>query len=82
MAMLTSTERPSQTASDKDLARALTAGEIWAAEEVARVHWPNAYRVARLLLGEDRAAEDAAQDSIVSAIRSIATFGEERAPAS
>lgn len=77
--MLTSTHRPAQMATDKELARALVAREVWAAEEVARVYWPDAYRVARMLLGEERAAEDAAQDAIVSAIRSIETFDEERA---
>lgn len=58
------------------LVAAMRAGEPWAYEHVMREHGRRLLPVARRILGSDSDAEDAFQDAMLSAFRSIERFDE------
>lgn len=63
---------------DTDLVREALAGSHDAASVLFRRHWECAYHAALSIIGRRAQAEDAAQDAFISALRSLATFDQER----
>jgi RNA polymerase sigma-70 factor (ECF subfamily) len=54
--------------------RAAQAGSEAAIEDLFRLHWPTAYRAAYLVVHDEAAAEDIAQEAFLSAIRALGRF--------
>jgi RNA polymerase sigma-70 factor (ECF subfamily) len=71
--------RRSEGVSEIALLRAVGEGDADAAERLVARYWDDAYRVGFLLLHDQGAAEEVAQDALVSAIASIASFDLDRA---
>jgi RNA polymerase sigma-70 factor (ECF subfamily) len=59
---------------DSDPPASVSASTAHDADTVAGAHWLDAYRVAYLLLHNERDAEDVAQDSIIRAVAALETF--------
>lgn len=59
---------------DRSLIEAVARGEEPALEELMRVHLPAVHAVARRLLGDDAAADDAAQETFLAVWRSAGTY--------
>ena len=49
-------------------------GSVSDFERLFREHWPRAYRAARLVTGDDAAAEDIAQEAFLAAVRNLDRF--------
>lgn len=64
--------------SDGDLVRAAARGDDAALGALFRRHWPAAHRAAWLVLHDERAAEDVAQEAFVAALRRLETFDRRR----
>jgi RNA polymerase sigma-70 factor (ECF subfamily) len=64
--------------SESALIRGAQAGSERDFEELFRRHWRRAYRVAYLIVHDHAAAEDIAQESFVSAIRTLDRFDRRR----
>jgi RNA polymerase sigma-70 factor (ECF subfamily) len=58
--------------------RGAQAGSTSDLEALFRKHWPNAYRAAYLVVHDSAAAEDIAQESFLSALRSLDRFDRRR----
>ena len=63
---------------ERALVRAAQAGSLDAMERLYRAHWPRAYRAARLVTGDDAAAEDIAQEAFLAAVRNLDRFDRRR----
>jgi hypothetical protein len=70
--------RRSVTRSERTLLRAAGHGSPDALEELARTQWPNAYRVALGITGDSAAAEDVAQEGLLSAVSALDRFDRRR----
>jgi len=64
--------------SERALLREARRGSEQALEELFRASWPGAYRAAFLIVHDHAAAEDIAQEALVSAIRSLDRFDRRR----
>jgi RNA polymerase sigma-70 factor (ECF subfamily) len=64
--------------SERALLRAASHGSRDALEDLARTHWPNAYRVALGITGDAAAAEDVAQEGRLSAVQALDRFDRRR----
>jgi RNA polymerase sigma-70 factor (ECF subfamily) len=53
-------------------------GSVEDLELLFREHWPRAYRAARLVTGDDAAAEDIAQEAFLAAVRNLDRFDRRR----
>ena len=53
-------------------------GSVDDLERLFREHWPRAYRAARLVTGDDAAAEDIAQEAFLAAVRNLDRFDRRR----
>src|SRR5471030_30319 len=60
------------------LLRSARGGSADAFEELFREHWPNAYRAALLVVHDQAAAEDIAQEAFLRAIRALDRFDRRR----
>src|SRR4051812_10992111 len=60
--------------SEMGLLRSAQAGDAKAIEALVLEFWPDAHRVAYLLLQDREAAEDVAQESLLRAVRALDTF--------
>jgi RNA polymerase sigma-70 factor (ECF subfamily) len=68
------------TDDERDLARRACQGEREAFGELVRCHQAGVYNVALRMLGEQREAEDAAQETFIRAFRAIRSLDPERPP--
>jgi RNA polymerase sigma-70 factor (ECF subfamily) len=68
----------SGTRSERALIRAAKKGSPEALEELARAHWPTAYRLARGITADSHAAQDVAQEALMAAIRNLDRFDRRR----
>lgn len=59
---------------DRDLIKAVARGEEAALDQLMKAHMPSVHAVARRLLGDDAAADDAAQETFLAVWRSAKTF--------
>jgi RNA polymerase sigma-70 factor (ECF subfamily) len=64
--------------SDAALVRAASRGDEQALAALFRRHWPAAHRAAWLVLHDERAAEDVAQEAFVAAVARLDTFDRAR----
>jgi RNA polymerase sigma-70 factor, ECF subfamily len=64
--------------SERALIRAARRGSESAIEELFRLSWPGAYRAAFLIVHDHAAAEDIAQEALLSAIRALDRFDRRR----
>jgi RNA polymerase sigma-70 factor (ECF subfamily) len=69
---------PRPARSERALVRDAQRGSEAALEELFRANWPAAYRAAFLIVHDHAAAEDIAQEALVSAIRSLERFDRRR----
>ena len=53
-------------------------GDEDAVERLVRAHWDDAHRVAWMMLGDERAAEDVAQEAMLAALRALPAFDRRR----
>jgi RNA polymerase sigma-70 factor (ECF subfamily) len=60
------------------LLRSARGGSADAFEQLFREHWPNAYRAALLVVHDQEAAEDIAQEAFLRAIRALDRFDRRR----
>lgn len=58
--------------------RAAQAGSASGVEALFRLHWPNAYRAAYLVVHDGAAAEDIAQEAFLAALRRLDRFDRSR----
>jgi RNA polymerase sigma-70 factor, ECF subfamily len=65
-------------ASDRELVEAAKSGSADALGELARRTWPDAYRVALVIVQDRAAAEDVAQDAIIAALEALPRFNPRR----
>jgi len=65
-------------ASETSLLRAVAGGDAVAANVLVARYWDDAYRVGFLLLHDQGAAEEIAQDALLSAVDSIGSFDPDR----
>ena len=70
--------RPLSRRSDAALVRSAQGGSSEAVEELFRRHWPSVHRSAWLVVHDDAAAEDIAQEAFVSALRALERFDRRR----
>jgi len=70
--------RRRRVASEAALVRAAQGGSAEAMEELFRRHWPAAHRAAWLVVHDAAAAEDAAQEAFLAAVRSLHRFDRRR----
>jgi RNA polymerase sigma-70 factor, ECF subfamily len=70
--------RRRRPASEAALVRAAQGGSAEAMEELFRRHWPAAHRAAWLVVQDAAAAEDAAQEAFLAAVRSLHRFDRRR----
>ena len=68
----------SGTRSERALIRAARKGSPEALEELARAHWPTAYRLALGITADSHAAQDVAQEALMAAIRNLKRFDRRR----
>jgi RNA polymerase sigma-70 factor, ECF subfamily len=71
-------EMPRSSRREGMLLRSARAGSADAFEELFREHWPNAYRAALLVVHDEAAAEDIAQEAFLRAIRALDRFDRRR----
>jgi RNA polymerase sigma-70 factor, ECF subfamily len=71
-------EMPHSSRREGMLLRSARAGSADAFEELFREHWPNAYRAALLVVHDQAAAEDIAQEAFLRAIRALDRFDRRR----
>jgi RNA polymerase sigma-70 factor (ECF subfamily) len=64
--------------SERSLIRAARHGSTSAVEALFRLSWPGAYRAAFLIVHDHAAAEDIAQEALLSAIRALDRFDRRR----
>ncbi|MEA2475657.1 MAG: hypothetical protein QOE06_3572 [Thermoleophilaceae bacterium] len=64
--------------SERDLIRAAQDGSAEALERLFRRHWPPAHRAAYLIVHDQAAAEDIAQEAFLAAIRALDRFDRRR----
>jgi RNA polymerase sigma-70 factor (ECF subfamily) len=64
----------SARSSDRSLVTAARSGDREAIESLVTTYWPDAYRVAYLLLQDPHSAEDVAQDALLRAVRGLDGF--------
>jgi RNA polymerase sigma-70 factor (ECF subfamily) len=64
--------------SERAILRAARKGSPEALESLVRIHWPGARRVAAVILADDSAAEDIAQEALLAAIRTLDRFDPRR----
>lgn len=67
-----------RTVPESRLVVAARSGDVEAQHEVARRYWDAAFRVALLLTQDHGAAEDLAQEAILSALGALGSFDEDR----
>ena len=65
-------------ADERSLVAGARRGDEAAFEALFRLHWPRAYRAARLVVHDSAAAEDIAQESFLAAIRALDRFDRRR----
>ena len=70
--------RRRRVASEAALVRAAQGGSAEAMEELFRRHWPAAHRAAWLVVHDAAAAEDAAQEAFLAAVRALHRFDRRR----
>lgn len=63
---------------ERALVRAAQRGDEAAVEGLFRLHWPTAYRAAWLIVRDEGAAEDIAQEAFLAALRALGRFDETR----
>src|SRR4029077_11357155 len=63
---------------ERALVRSARAGSVEAFEQLFREHWTNAYRAALLVVHDEAAAEDIAQEAFLRAIRALDRFDRSR----
>src|SRR5882672_6065551 len=63
---------------ERALLRSARDGSVEAFEQLFREHWPNAYRAALLVVHDEAAAEDIAQEAFLRAIRALDRFDRRR----
>ena len=68
----------SRQVSERDAIRRAQAGSAEAFEALFRAHWRSAHRAAWLIVHDDAAAEDIAQEAFVSAVRALDRFDRHR----
>jgi RNA polymerase sigma-70 factor (ECF subfamily) len=66
------------SAEERRLVREAKRGSPEAAEEIVRRHWEELHRVAHLIVRDRAAAEDIAQEAMLSAIRALRRFDAKR----
>jgi RNA polymerase sigma-70 factor (ECF subfamily) len=66
------------TRSARALLRSAQRGTPEALDELVRVHWPDAYRIALGVVGDTAAAEDVAQEAMLAAVKSLDRFDRRR----
>jgi RNA polymerase sigma-70 factor, ECF subfamily len=71
-------EMPHSSRREGMLLRSAQAGSVDAFDELFREHWPNAYRAALLVVHDQAAAEDIAQEAFLGAIRALDRFDRRR----
>jgi RNA polymerase sigma-70 factor (ECF subfamily) len=71
-------EMPRSSRREGMLLRSARAGSADAFEELFREHWPNACRAALLVVHDEAAAEDIAQEAFLRAIRALDRFDRRR----
>jgi RNA polymerase sigma-70 factor (ECF subfamily) len=64
--------------SERAHVRAAQGGSASALEALFRLHWPRAYRAAYLVVHDEAAAEDIAQEAFLAAIRNLDRFDRRR----
>jgi RNA polymerase sigma-70 factor (ECF subfamily) len=64
--------------SERKLIRSAQGGSEAAMEELFRLHWPRAHRAAFLVVHDQAAAEDIAQEAFLSALRALGRFDRRR----
>jgi RNA polymerase sigma-70 factor, ECF subfamily len=64
--------------SERAWIRGAQQGSVADLERLFREHWPRAYRAARLVTGDDAAAEDIAQEAFLAAVRNLDHFDRRR----
>ena len=64
--------------SERAWIRGAQRGSVEDLERLFREHWPRAYRAARLVTGDDAAAEDIAQEAFLAAVRNLDRFDRRR----
>jgi RNA polymerase sigma-70 factor, ECF subfamily len=69
---------PRRRQSEQALIEAARAGSETALEELFRRHWPKAWRSAYLIVQDQAAAEDIAQEAFLAAIRALGHFDRRR----
>lgn len=69
---------PNAGATESQLIEAACGGSVAASEELVGRHWSAAHRTAALIVGDERIAEDLAQESVLRALRSLNRFDVER----
>ena len=67
-------QRPARAGSDEGLVRRFVEGDETAFDEIVRAHRGEIYRVARRILGSHEDADEAAQEALVRAWRSLDGF--------
>ena len=65
-------------AEERSLVAGARRGDEAAFEALFRLHWPRAYRAAWLVVHDDAAAEDIAQESFLAAVRALDRFDRRR----
>ena len=63
---------------ERALVRDAQRGSVTALEQLFRLHWPQAYRAALVVVGDAAAAEDIAQESFLAAVRALDRFDRRR----
>jgi RNA polymerase sigma-70 factor (ECF subfamily) len=76
-ALLARAEGPSRR-EERRLVRDVQRGSAQALEELFRREWPRAYRAAYLVVHDEAAAEDIAQEAFLAAVRAIDRFDRRR----
>ena len=71
-------EMPHSNRREGMLLRSARAGSADAFDELFRKHWPDAYRAALLVVHDQAAAEDIAQEAFLRAIRALDRFDRRR----
>ncbi len=63
---------------ERDLVRGAQGGSHHALEELFRLHWPRCHRAAYLVVHDEAAAEDIAQEAFLAAVRNLDRFDRRR----
>jgi RNA polymerase sigma-70 factor (ECF subfamily) len=73
------TRRRADRTDERELVRAAQRGSADALEALVRRHWPQAVRIAYLIVHDRSAAEDVAQESMLAAVQALGRFDRRRA---